>query len=159
MSRGIEYQYFPKSMVVPALLTRVAGIFESRHWAIDSAKHDLSSDQVLAEVREGLLELGFMVETGKKKNEKIAVPVLFGPQGRPEKSFEADGFHKEERTVIEVEAGRGVTNYQFLKDIFQTCMMHDVDCLVIAVRKVYKGSHNFETLLNLPVYHANCLAT
>jgi len=30
---------------------------------------------------------------------------------------------------LEVEAGRAYTNYQFLKDLFQACMMHDVQYL------------------------------
>lgn len=43
--------------------------------------------------------------------------------GKLDKSFEADALHKELGFVLEVEAGRGVTNNQFLKDLFQACMM------------------------------------
>jgi hypothetical protein len=43
-----------------------------------------------------------------------------------------------------VEAGRGVTNYQFLKDLFQACMMHEVSYLAIAVRNKYRNSHDYE---------------
>lgn len=39
--------------------------------------------------------------------------------------------------MVEVEAGRGVINNQFLKDLFQACMMDDVDYLAIAVRNKY----------------------
>ena len=41
--------------------------------------------------------------------------------------------------VIEVEAGRAVRNNQFLKDIFQACMMFDIEYLVIAVLNEYTG--------------------
>lgn len=41
--------------------------------------------------------------------------------------------------MLEVEAGRGVANNQFLKDLFQACMMHDVHHLAIAVRITYSG--------------------
>jgi len=37
-----------------------------------------------------------------------------------------------------------VTNYQFLKDLFQACMMHEVNYLAIAVRNIYRGSNDFE---------------
>ena len=40
--------------------------------------------------------------------------------------------------MIEVEAGRAVINNQFLKDIFQACMMFEVEYLVIAVLNEYK---------------------
>lgn len=41
---------------------------------------------------------------------------------------------------MEVEAGRGVVNNQFLKDLFQACMMDEVDYLAIAVRNVYTAA-------------------
>jgi hypothetical protein len=59
------------------------------------------------------------------------------------RSFDADAYHAETRTVLEIEAGRAFTNYQFLKDLFQACMMVDVDYLAIAVRHVYKGTKDF----------------
>lgn len=43
-----------------------------------------------------------------------------------------------------MEAGRGVTNYQFLKDLFQACMMNNVEYLIIAVRNIYRTSKDFE---------------
>ena len=46
--------------------------------------------------------------------------------------------------MLEVEAGRAVTNYQFLKDLFQACVMDEVDYLGLAVRKVYKSSADFD---------------
>ncbi len=55
------------------------------------------------------------------------------------KSFEADAWNIPEKMVLEVEAGRAVVNNQFLKDLFQACMMHDVDYLGIAVRNTYVG--------------------
>jgi hypothetical protein len=69
---------------------------------------------------------------------------LFGLNGQLEKSFDADAFHKEAGFVVEVEAGRGVVNNQFLKDLFQACMMNDVYYLAIAVRNGYKGNRDFE---------------
>jgi hypothetical protein len=72
------------------------------------------------------------------------VPVLFGLNGKVSKSFDADAYHPDEGFVIEIEAGRAVSNYQFLKDLFQACMMHDVSYLAIAVRNSYRTSNDFE---------------
>ena len=53
-----------------------------------------------------LAAAGFVVETGKKKTEKVYVPVLYGNNGRVAKAFEADAHHVEGKFVVEVEAGR-----------------------------------------------------
>jgi len=39
-----------------------------------------------------------------------------------------------------------VLNYQFLKDLFQACMMSDVKYLGLAVRNIYKNSNDFNTV-------------
>lgn len=147
MQNGITWQYFPKSSSMPKHLIDVVDLFEKRNPRIRSEKHKLSSDQVLDVLRKDLNQIGFKVETNKREEGIVKVPVLFGLKGKPEKSFQADGIHEETGTVIEIEAGRGVTNYQFLKDIFQACMMHNVNYLIIAVRKIYRGNRNFDTVL------------
>ena len=40
-----------------------------------------------------------------------------------------------------------MTNNQFLKDLFQACMMHNVEHLAIAVRNVYRTSNDFERVI------------
>jgi len=50
------------------------------------------------------------------------------------------------KIVIEVEAGRATENNQFLKDIFQACMMCDVEYLIIVVRNEYRGHKDFEII-------------
>lgn len=67
----------------------------------------------------------------------IEVPVLFGKNNTLEKSFRADGYNNADKSVIEIEAGRAVMNNQFLKDLFQACMMQDVEYLTIAVKNEY----------------------
>jgi hypothetical protein len=147
MQNRIAWQYFPKSSSIPGHLMDVVGLFEKRNSKINSEKHHFTSNRVLDILKEDLGKKGFKVETNKKEKGIIKVPVLFGLNGKPEKSFQADGIHEETRTVIEIEAGRGVTNYQFLKDIFQACMMHNVHYLIIAVRKIYRRNRNFDTVL------------
>jgi hypothetical protein len=123
---------------------RVVEAFKAVGDEIDSTTHQLASNQVLAKAAAGLRAAGFNVEAGKRQIEKISVPVLFGLNGKFEKSFEADAHHPDARFVVEVEAGRGVTNYQFLKDFFQACMMDEIEYLALAVRNVYRKSNDFD---------------
>jgi hypothetical protein len=135
----IIWSYFPRSDKPTPLALGVVAAFQAVPVGIDSETHtELKSNDVLALVKPHLEGAGFRVEIGKKAAEKIRVPVLFGRNGRLEKAFDADAYHEAEGFVVEVEAGRGVTNNQFLKDLFQACMMHDVHYLAIAVRNVYR---------------------
>lgn len=145
---NIQYQFFPKSSGVPKLLLKVVDIFKSKEILISSLQHQLPSNDVLQIISNDIEGLGYQVEKSKKYEDKIQVPVLFGRNGTLEKYFEADCYNQQENTVIEVEAGRAVTNYQFLKDIFQACVMHDVKYLVIAVRNVYRSQKDFDMVIS-----------
>ena len=143
----INYQLFPKYQQISSDLLAVVNVFQPNEEVISSKTQELSSNEVLAVVADGLEKLGFTIEKSKRKDDKIKIPVLFGRNGNLEKSFDADGVNLTTKTVIEVEAGRGVTNYQFLKDLFQACMMQEIDVLIISLRNNYKGNHDFETVV------------
>jgi hypothetical protein len=96
---------------------------------IESGKANLKRNGVLELIRPGLNTLGFQVEPGKATHQQIRRPVLFGRNGQETKCFIADGYHPDWKFVLEVEAGRGVANNQSLKDLFEACMMQDVDYL------------------------------
>lgn len=148
----INWQYFPKSSSTPQHMQNVVSIFEKNSIEIDSEKHTYDSNGVLEIVRSDLEKNGYQVETSKKKEGKIHVPVLFGMNGKLDKYFEADGLNAEYKTVIEVEAGREYANNQFLKDLFQASVMHNIDYLIIAVRNIYKTrsskSKDFEKIMS-----------
>ena len=122
---------------------KIIDVFVQRSSEITSSSHKLGSDKVLAIVADDLRAIGFQIERGKKKDDKIKIPVLFGENGKIEKAFHADGYFPSQRYMLEVEAGRGVTNYQFLKDLFQACACDNVDSLAIALRNTYLGSEDF----------------
>jgi hypothetical protein len=124
----------------------IENVFELNIDIINSEKYNYESNEVLKNVRFSLEGLNYSVEKDKTDLGKIKVPVLFGINGSLEKSFDADAYSEELKTVIEIEAGRGVTNYQFLKDLFQAFVMHDIDYLVIAVRNKYRTSKDFEVV-------------
>ncbi|MGN4437851.1 hypothetical protein [Bacillus cereus group sp. MYBK69-1] len=114
---------------------------------ITSEVYRFESNQVLLQLTNELIKLGFKVEMSKKAKDKIQIPVLFGLNGTLEKAFEADAYNESTRTMLEIESGRAVTNYQFFKNLFQACMMQSVDYLVIAVRNVYRQSKDFEKVM------------
>lgn len=144
----INWQYFPKSEKIPTKVKNVVNVFENESQNIDSKHNNLGSNEVLEILRTGFENIGYKVEKNKTAAGKIKVPVLFGKNGSLIKSFDADAYNEDERIIIEVEAGRGVTNYQFLKDLFQAFVMHDVDYLVIAIRNDYRGNNDFEKVVD-----------
>lgn len=143
----IKWNYFPRNKKIDKNFENIIQVFNKHTQKIDSTLYRLSSNDVLKVLRQDLETLGYQVERGKKKEEVIRVPVLFGENGTERVSYEVDAFHSKEKTVIEVEAGRAVTNYQFLKDFLECCMMYDVDYLCIAVRNIYLKSNDFKKLV------------
>lgn len=156
----INWIYFPRSQQPTDIARTVVESFESVFVSIDSGTHDLKSNAVLAAVAPQLRELGFRVESGKTSEKKVSVPVLFGANGKPEKSFDADAYNENEGFVVEVEAGRAVTNNQFLKDLFQGCMMNGVHELAIVVRNTYRHSSDYKYVVRFfdTLYASNRLA-
>lgn len=149
----VNWAFFPRSARPTNLAREVVQAFETAHELYSSESHTLSSNQVLQLVAPHLTSCGFTVESGKKRSEKVHVPVLYGNNGKVAKAFDADAYHAQGKFVVEVEAGRGVVNNQFLKDLFQACLMDEVDYLAVAVRNVYEAggirSPDFDTVVRL----------
>ena len=143
----INYQFFPRSHGLTEEMSRVVDCFCTVDAHKSKSAH-LKSNDMLELLRPHLEELKYRVETGKKKEEKIDVPVLFGENGEIDKSFYADALSDDGRIVIEVEAGRAVFNNQFLKDVFQACMMFNVEYLVIAVLNEYEFKTSGKVLVS-----------
>jgi hypothetical protein len=140
----IAFQFFPRSQGITKEIKDLISCFELEHPNIKSSEFNLSSNEVLEVVRPHLEKLDFICETGKSVTQKISVPVLFGLGNRIDKAFNADAVSRDGKIVIEIEAGRATENNQFLKDIFQACMMFEVEYLVIVVRNVYRKHKDFE---------------
>jgi len=140
----IRYQFFPRSRGVTNEIREVINCFKAVENEIASENNKLVSNEVLAILRPHLEAINFNVETGKSQDEKIDVPVLFGKNNDVDKSFYADALSSDGRIVIEVEAGRATENNQFLKDIFEACMMFDVEYLVLAVKNIYNKHDDFD---------------
>lgn len=140
----IHFQLFPRSKGISKEIRAIVDCFEIEADKIKSPDNNFSSNEVLEIVRPHLEKIHFKVESGKAANQKINVPVLFGLNNQIDKEFNADAISDDGKIVIEVEAGRATENNQFLKDIFQACMMCEVEYLVIVVRNEYRKHQDFQ---------------
>lgn len=134
----VRFQFFPRSRGITTEIQQIIDCFVKA----DDIRNEkqIKSNDMLSLVRPFLEENGFQVEKGKSKDAKINVPVLFGEDNAIDKCFAADAVSNDGRIVIEVEAGRAVMNNQYLKDIFQACLMFQVEYLVIAVMNEYTSN-------------------
>jgi len=140
----MTYQFFPRSQGLNDAIAQVVACFKEVDNQIRSDENDLNSNAVLQILNKPLTKIGYRVEAGKKTADKIPVPVLFGKDNKVDKEFNADAISADGRVVIEIEAGRAIENNQYLKDVFQACMMFGVEYLVLAVRIEYRRHRDFE---------------
>ena len=98
----------------------------------------LTSDKVLAVLRPGLEEIGYRVESGKTKEDRITLPVLFGDQGRARVRYDVDAVHDALGVIVEVEAGRGARGNAVYRDLVRTSLIVDAKYLALGVMKAYR---------------------
>lgn len=141
MEAETQWQVYPRSKSVTPALKAIVDAFAANESRFEvnlkqgKSKSNLESNEVLKFIEADLVKAGFKVETSRR--DKIKRPVLYGRQGKSEKSFDVDGFHESEGIILEVESGRGFTNNQFLKDFFSGCAMQGVRHIAIALRLKY----------------------
>ena len=168
MKNNITWSYFPKTDPIPQELKEVIKIFEKNFKKIDTItaeevikdiiaktgkerkkiKEALDSDGILEILAQDFLDANYKIETSKKKINKIRIPVLYGEKGSTSQAFEPDGWHEENKIVLEIERGRAYANNQFLKDIFEASVMVNIDYLVLAVSNLYKQSKDYEKIVS-----------
>lgn len=106
---NVRFQCFPKTQPPPDFVEQIVQVFVRHEEEIstrDVERVSLGSDKTLKIVANGLIEIGFEVEKGKRKGQKIGVPVLYGESGKPELQFEVDAYCKKWECGMEVEGGR-----------------------------------------------------
>jgi hypothetical protein len=133
-----RYVYYPRWEAAPAWVAQVVQVFAQQQTAIDTAAQANVSDVVLQLLRPGLEAMGFQVEAGKLRAEKLLRPVFFGENGQPERQYQIDSYHPQERIALEVEAGRSTMGNAIYRDIVQMSLLVDVDFAVVAVPVAYR---------------------
>jgi hypothetical protein len=84
------------------------------------------------------------VESGKKKSERIALPVLYSETGKCTKLFCPDAYHETKGFLVEVEAGSAVDGGNFALAFIKALAIPKVDYLCIAVRQRYNRKKDYE---------------
>jgi hypothetical protein len=136
-----EWFYYPSRTRPPDWVHGLLDVVAAARPLIDSATVDgLTSNTVLAHLRPRLLKLGYEVEGGKHRVEKIRRPVLFGDQGRERVAYEVDAVHDELGIVLEVEAGRGAKGNAVYRDLIRSSLIVDQRFLALGVMRSYR--HN-----------------
>ncbi|HEX5375268.1 MAG TPA: hypothetical protein VFW48_03840 [Solirubrobacterales bacterium] len=132
------WKYYPPRARPPQWVEGIIESFATVQPEIDSGAIRIESDKALAALRPALVSLGFQVEAGKKKADKIRRPVLFGEFGREDLAYEVDAFHPETGIAMEVEAGRGARGNAVYRDLVQTSLLVDARYLALAVQITYR---------------------
>ncbi|MEL7473515.1 MAG: hypothetical protein AAGK04_09380 [Planctomycetota bacterium] len=141
-----RYTCFPRTKPPLGFVNVIAGAFEKVDNAIGAASSQkrFGSDHVLGELAPVLLTLGFEVEQGKSRADRIDRPVFFGEGGEPSLNYQIDAFHPIWSCGLEIEAGRGFMGNAFYRDLIQAMVMVQVDHLCIALlnRYEYANTHS-----------------
>ena len=83
-------------------------------------------------------QIGFEVEKGKARGQKLSRPVLFSDLGQPDRSYDIDAYNGHEGIVMEVEAVRAIRANAIYKDLIQMSLMVEARYAVIAMPLLYK---------------------
>ena len=134
-----SWAYLPRQSPAPTWVPLFLEAVRACQTDIDSHTHKtMESDRVVAAIRDGLVALGWEIEAGKKAEQKIHRPVLFGDNGAVRVKQEIDGWHPESRIVLEVESGRGVQGNAIYRDLIRASLVAEAEYLVLGVRQRYE---------------------
>jgi hypothetical protein len=138
-----QWAWFPRQDPPPSWVAEFVQVFTDERPQIDSKNHKgLTSDQLVAVVRDRLMTQGWIVEEGKQASQKIHRPVLFGDNGEVRVRQEIDGWHPELGIVMEMESGRGWMGNAVYRDIVRASLIADAKYLVIGIRQFYEYGKN-----------------
>ena len=147
LATQIKFQVYPRSRRPTPLVNQIADVFRAVAAVIATPQNQLPSNDVLEAVRPGLAALGFAVEV-RGAGGQISVPVLFGENGAPDKSFRVDAWLEREGAIIEVEAGKAVDAGNVYKDLFSAAAIPEARFTCIAVMNAYNPSRRTRNAQN-----------
>lgn len=140
MKSSVRFTSYPRTEPPPQFVFPIVDVFRTAEATIGSEQlaKGLTSDAVLALLHPQLEALGFQVENGKEREQKIDRPVFFGENGVPALRYQIDAYHPGWRCGLEIEAGRAWMGNAVYRDLVQALVMVQVDHLVLAVSNLYK---------------------
>jgi hypothetical protein len=136
----IRFTSFPRTAPPPDFVREVVAVFQrhERDVSTTALPKGLTSNEVLIQLAVDLKAVGFDVEGGRQKADKIERPVFYGENGIPALNYQIDAYHKEWRCGLEIEAGRGWMGNAIYRNLVQAMVMVQVDHLILAVANKYK---------------------
>ncbi|WP_320173402.1 hypothetical protein [Maridesulfovibrio sp.] len=136
----IKFSTFPRTQAPPPFLEKIVNIFRAHEDKISTTKLDknLVSNDVLKIICKDLEGIGFEVENGKKKNQKVKRPVFYGENAEPSLQYEIDAYHAKWNVGLEVEAARALGGNALYRDIVQALVLVDLKYLIVAVPNEYR---------------------
>jgi hypothetical protein len=141
------WSYFPSNVHAPGWVSDLTGVVAEAAPAISTQEvtRGLNSDGVLAALAPNMVDLGYVVESGKTAAQKIRRPVLFGENGYSTVAYEVDAVHDELGIVVEVEAGRAARGNAAYRDLIRTSLILDAKFLVLMLPIVYRYQSSGKT--------------
>ncbi|GFE64367.1 hypothetical protein [Litoreibacter roseus] len=154
------FSTFPRTEAPPSFVSDVYNAFHAHdgHIATENLDKGLTSDQVLEIVRPDLVSLGFLVESGKTRPQKLQRPVFFGENAVPSLQYEVDAWHPQWRVGLEVEAGRAKMGNAIYRDLIQALVMVELEYLFLAVPLAYKYKSGGKTVRSKDYEHTVSVA-
>ena len=136
----IRFTSFPLTEPPPEFASAVVTAFQEQEGSCGTLNlvKGLTSNEVLSLLRPALMKLGFMIEGGALKADRIERPVFFGENGVPELQYRIDAYQADWKCGLEVEAGRAWMGNAVYRDLVQALVMVDMDHLILAVPNSYK---------------------
>ena len=136
----IRFSTFPRTQKPPDFIETVVEVFATHEDRIGTSetKAGLKSNETLVVLRKDLIGLGFKVEAGRKKEDKIRRPVFFGENAQPDLQYEIDAWHPNWKAGLEIEAGRAWGGNAIYRDLIQALVMVETKYLFLAVKNMYR---------------------
>ena len=146
----IRFSAFPQTQPPPSYTHEVANVFQNcfANIGTEHLEKGLDSDAVLAQVRPGLLGLGFQVELNKTEAGTIRRPVFFGENGKPGLQYRIDAYHPIWNCGLEIEAGRALLGNAVYRDLVQALVMVEVTTLFVCVSNAYRYESNGKVVIS-----------
>lgn len=146
----IRFATFPRTEPPQAFVRSLVELFQSHEAAISTTAlmKGLTSDEALAVLAADLVGIGFEVEKGKRKDQKIERPVFYGENGKPTLNYQIDAYQPDWRCGLEVEAGRAWMGNAVYRDLIQASVMVGVDHLCLAVPNCYRFKSNGKSMVS-----------
>lgn len=156
----IQFATYPRTEPPPTFVPAIIDVFKihEERIATTALEKGLQSDGVLAVLHDDLIALGFQVESGKMKAQKIERPVFYGNNGLPTVKYEIDAYNPEWKCGLEIEAGRGWMGNAVYRDLVQAMVMVEVEYLVLAVSNTYKFKSSGKNVTSRDFFNAQNLA-